>query len=1143
MTIEDFLQILEDRDLVPQQIVTQVRAKVEKGDRRITPKSLLKYLVKKELVTKRQAKQLLETTLTVTPNAESSILGMVPIPKVPPQSKSDKPKSLTEPSDEEIPTISPAEDSSSKLVTDEGPTVGSGADLFGEKPASLVSESLSKIGVGGDATLTEAIQEGNETSFESADEPKKKKRSKKKGKQNEWDSNLLLLGGGGLILLVITGVIIFYLLTRENADAILAEASEYYEGGSYTQAIKQYDRFVENHKKHPEHSAAVVKLGLAKIWKASSGTSNYREALITSRGVLRDIEDEEDFGTAAQQELGSLLPEIAQGLANQAERTDESDKVQELVKLTNEALAFCANTRYIPKKFRNDVLINEIGETLARVERSREEKAALEKALADMQSAIESRDMAAAYQVHEQLIDEHPGLLDNEQLAAKILEISAAESAVVKFVAEPRSAVTEPRQSAVVAELALANRSGPTNVGNGTTAVRVSGAVYGFNLADGSLLWRQFVGIAPELSPVQLPNSELLVIDAQTNELLKLEARTGNLIWRHPFESAITRPVVFDDRILVAETAGKLHVLEANTGERKGYVQFAQPLSTSPAVGSQGKRIYIAGDHSSLYTLSSTDFACLGVFYLGHSKGSVRTPPVNVLNKVVVAVSKGLATSSLEALNTTADGIPEVRAVSRRVSGLVNTALLVDGRRLVAATSRGQVVAYEVGASTGESALTQIAEREAEGGTPVARFGLLHDGHVWVAGPKLSKLAVLPTSDRLSVSNIDNAFAGDIFDHPLQTAGDLLIHVRRPEGEAGAIVSAMNVNSGLSQWQTEIAATPAGAAAADPAGMQLGAVASSGTAFLVDREAMRSRVVNKAEKLSRSRKLSPLEHSLDLGEGRILASAVGSEVLVHFRPGLPRGALNAIKLVGPLSCPPTQWQDGFVVPTSAGQVFYFASEDGQQRGTPFQPPLEPGVTYDWLQPAVFGSGDSSQLVLSDGKKRVYLLEYVASPQPHLTSVENADISTAPLNTRIAVIGDIAVVGATDGSLSTFQLPTLAPGPSVKLDATVTWGPFVVDSNLVLATSSEELVCLDESGNIAWRKALQHGPPAGKPLAYNGGIELLSQTGGISRVDLASGEESSFTPLPQPVVAGPVPFGRRLVVSAYDGTLLVINHPE
>jgi hypothetical protein len=493
-------------------------------------------------------------------------------------------------------------------------------------------------------------------------------------------------------------------------------------------------------------------------------------------------------------------------------------------------------------------------------------------------------------------------------------------------------------------------------------------------------------------------------------------------------------------------------------------------------------------------------------------------------------------------LNTTADGIPTQRATKQRLPGLVNTPLLVQGRRLVALTSRGLVAVYEVGSGSGNEALTPIATREAESGSLLARFGFLNKGHVWVAGPQLNKLTILPTSDRLPVSNIDRDYQGDTFDHPLQTRGDLLIHVRRPAGKAGAVVAAMQMKTGRPLWETEVASSPAGPPAADPKGMQIATLSASGSAFLVDRKAMRSRVVNRAEKLKTRQKLPPFDHCLDLGQGRLVASADEGEVLLHYRPSLPRGALQAIQLAGPARGAPVVWGDGFVVPTRPGPGFLSTSEEGQQWGRPFQPPLSPGVSYDWISPAVYGSGEDAQLVLSDGVKKVYLLSRVASPQPHLTATAAADISTAPLATRIAVVGDLAVAGAADGSLAVFELPTLASKPNVNLGAVITWGPYTVGQNVVLATATEELVCLDDQAKVLWRQPFTHGPPAGQPIAGNGSAVMLWQQGGHSRIDLSGGEEGAFVPLPQPVVAGPVPFGKRLVVSAYDGTLLIVNQP-
>ena len=79
ITTDDFIDLLEQQQLVKESVARQLRAKASQDDSRITPQSILKYLVKKELVTRAQARVLLETTLVVSDKAESSILGLTPL--------------------------------------------------------------------------------------------------------------------------------------------------------------------------------------------------------------------------------------------------------------------------------------------------------------------------------------------------------------------------------------------------------------------------------------------------------------------------------------------------------------------------------------------------------------------------------------------------------------------------------------------------------------------------------------------------------------------------------------------------------------------------------------------------------------------------------------------------------------------------------------------------------------------------------------------------------------------------------------------------------------------------------------------------------------------------------------------------------
>ncbi|MCG8448537.1 MAG: PQQ-binding-like beta-propeller repeat protein, partial [Pirellulales bacterium] len=290
------------------------------------------------------------------------------------------------------------------------------------------------------------------------------------------------------------------------------------------------------------------------------------------------------------------------------------------------------------------------------------------------------------------------------------------------------------------------------------------------------------------------------------------------------------------------------------------------------------------------------------------------------------------------------------------------------------------------------------------------------------------------------------------------------------------------------------------------------------------------------------RSLPALQESIDLGLGRLAASVVGTDSVVHFRPGAPRKPLHVIRLASPTSCSLLAWGEKFVVPTEIGQVFLFDSESGQQIGSPFQPALSPNTSYHWRTPTLYGSGENSQLLLSDGEKRIYRLALVADPQPHLSAEAEADVGPSPLNTRLSANGELVCAGTKDGGIALYQLPSLKVQPAVDLGAQVVWGPFAVGGTWLMATDTEELVALDARGRIAWRQPLARGPTAGSPLWDGQDLFVLWQQGGLSRIGLAEGKEVGYVALEQPTIAGPVSFGKRLVVSTSDGTLLVVERP-
>ncbi|MCC6493953.1 MAG: PQQ-like beta-propeller repeat protein [Pirellulales bacterium] len=1150
MTSEDFIAYLERQRSISPGVARQLRAKAAQGDNRINPKSILKYLVKKEIVSREAAKEILQTRLTVSDQAESSILGDAAIAR-----RSER-------------TSKPAEAreafSASSAASPPPRAAVSGSDLLDDDVLPLKPLNASISGAAHEE-IVETFPLGEEDAAPLSTRKPGKKKKKKKGRrdakekgQSEWDSPLVLMGGAGLALLVIAGVVLYYLLTRENADLVLKDANQQFEGGSYTQAINRYEYFIQNWPGHEDISQARVRLGVARVRRETEAGSNFAQALATAQEVIKNIQDEPAFTSdggddrglsEGKRDLSELLTKIAEGLAQQADAATDPEVVKQRVEQINAVLALTANTKYVPELLRQGDRLNAVRETLDRVQQRLARDADLAAALAAMDQAIAAGDAAGAFKTRSAVIDKYPVLIDDKSLAEKVLKIAAAEQSLVKFVAAEQAAQTEAAATPVIAEIALAERRGAAGgaaagaAGSSPQVVKVDGALYALDAADGSLLWRRFVGFDDASQPLVLAEGRVVAASPIQRELVCLSLDQGKLLWRQALEGKLATPVLAGQRLLVASDAGKLFVLEASTGQLAGHVQFTQPLRQPPAVNEAGDRAYVVGEHSNLYTLALRDLACLGVYYVGHSAGSVAAPPLTVLNKVVVADNSGAETCQLRMLSLNDQGAAVREVASHRLAGLVVTPLQKAGRRLASVTTRGQAIVFEAGGADDASALTAIATREPQDREQIARYSLLHEGALWVAGRQLLKLGVLPTDNQLPVRSLDRDYRGDAFDYPLQAVGSELLHVRRPQGRGGAIVGAMDAASNRVLWETELAVPPAGAAAADASAMLITAGASSGAVFKVDREAMTRRVQDDAVRADTpTGQPLLLTESLDLAQGRLALGGVGVARMLLFRPAEGPAALTPIDLPGPLSCPPIAWGEGFVAATDVGQVFLYDAASGGPRGAPFQPEIIPGKTYRWLRPALAGSGASAQLAISDGRSKIYIVAMNDQPQPHLAAVATGDVGPSPLTTPLAVAGRRVFAGNEAGALASFALADLTPGEPLPLGGRVTWGPHACGDGLLLATDGGELMMAGPDGAIRWRQKLAHGELAGEPLTEDDSALVLYGSGGLARIRLADGAEAAFVVLDQPAIRGPVPFGPRLILTAPDGALLVVNRP-
>jgi hypothetical protein len=80
--------------------------------------------------------------------------------------------------------------------------------------------------------------------------------------------------------------------------------------------------------------------------------------------------------------------------------------------------------------------------------------------------------------------------------------------------------------------------------------------------------------------------------------------------------------------------------------------------------------------------------------------------------------------------------------------------------------------------------------------------------------------------------------------------------------------------------------------------------------------------------------------------------------------------------------------------------------------------------------------------------------------------------------------------------------------------------------------------------LRWQRPLTHGPLSGPPVAGpQGELLLLHQSGVLSRISAATGEETAASSLGEPLGRVACLFGEQVFVSTSDGGVMVVPLPK
>jgi serine/threonine protein kinase/outer membrane protein assembly factor BamB len=954
-----------------------------------------------------------------------------------------------------------------------------------------------------------------------------------KARRNAWDSPLLLAGGGALLLLTILAAALFWSVNRRSGDDMYKLASDAYRGGSYTQAVRDYDAFLQKFPDHKLAPTARVFRGLAVMRQAASGANQGPQALATTRQALSRISGEAKFGEA-RAELASILPSLAEGLARQAQR----NKDVRLLEQSRQALELV--NKYVPQDLRPGQRIGEIEHSLENTAREIARADALSKTLAAMKSAATAGDTAAAYAARKSLLKTYPDLESDDALRQAVLQIAAAEQSAVKRQQPNRPAETSEIQSPIQGSATLASRQGKNapGVDGQLLSTLAAGSIYTIDAATGNLLWRRHVGAqaATPAVPVSAePGADLLLVDATRNELCRVEGRSGNLRWRQALgDAAVGRPLVAGDRVWTATRSGKLVAVTLDDGQCALEVQLPQKLTTGPSIDASAQRLYQVAEHSSLFVLSPSTGQCEQVYYLGHEAGTITATPLSVSRFVFVAENHLLDNARLRVLITDAEGkLTEAQPLA--LDGHVHVPPQLVDRALYVVTDRGAIYAYEIGSADRQNPLVSQATAPATSAEHLVRLFVARAAQLWVASNQLNRYDIQLARGRLNAAA--ERYQGDVFQEPLSAQGDVLFHARRRQGTEAVVVAAADLRTGDPYWETQLAA-PTAAILPDRDAGSVSVINSAGELFQVPLDALATRQPQNQPRLRP-------EGARWLGDDARVLPLSESMTAVCSRGPPPAALLIGSDQQGPkslawftqdgLAAAPVPFAGAVVAPTLGGAVRLIDPATARPAAQAFEPPRQPAARFAWYDPVAY---QGQQLLLADAAAQIYLLSIEDKPIRHLLASAERTLASR-LEAPPAIAGDTAYLLCDTNQVVPVSLPDLKPGDPFALPAPIAWGPIREGDTVYLATSDGKLIALAGDRHPRWQADLPATAGSTRLVHVDGTLFLTSSDGTIVRLDASTGQQRAKVDVGEPLSGKPLVVGDRLLVGSAGGGLLSI----
>ncbi len=794
---------------------------------------------------------------------------------------------------------------------------------------------------------------------------------KKLRRPNVWNSPFLLLGGGLLILLSVGSLFLWLTLTRGTADDIFNAAMDDYRNEDYANSIKKLERFLRSYSNYPKGVNAEIYIAMARLRQTVTQASDPNRAMEKAREELPLIVDEKHLASdngiraveEARGELSTVLPDIVDAFAQKAKAAqDIAEQRQWLAGGEGAMKELIENNSYFPGSSQRSqaARLNDIRETMGLVRRRITMEERLGEALQDIATATESGDTPRAYEYRTALLKEFREFEMDPRLVDAMRNVTQRQQDLVKT--EPLELpVSTEASSASRFRIVLASVEGEGIVGgpNRVFPFLLNGAVYGVDAASGSVIWRHYVGRRTIAQPVPVtdqPNADLLIVDSQSQELLRIKAMTGELVWRLAVGGPFAQPVVGGNNIAVAMTKGRMFLVDAETGAVQQSALIPQTLRVGPAVGVRRPQIYQLADHDNLYVVSRDSMECKQVHYLGHKPGSITVPPLLVLGRLLVFENSGPKTCQLHVLSMNSNSGLDLQQGqnSLLLEGHVLTPPYVEGRRVFVPTSLGAIYVFDVDPRDPDEAVKKaVQERVASREQHLLSYLVSEGTRLWVGDDRLARYDVQTAQNRLN--RLWAETPGNFFVAPFYRYTNKLLQARSPATAPGVTISAIDEDDTKRKpfWSAEVVVPLAQLMVS---GGKILALSSRGAVYEINGEAVRAGFAKPIQPGG-----APFyRYVARMPDGKAVLCSKDKDILV-FDPST--GQRNALKLPypGQVACPPEALDRGLLVALTSGEVVVIDLQSGAPSVLPFQPQVGAGEKVTWRKPAVIDAAQGTFL--------------------------------------------------------------------------------------------------------------------------------------------------------------------------------------